>query len=254
VRFDDKVVLITGAASGIGAATARYLCVRGARVALAGVPKEPLLAFTETLRDEGAECIAITTDVRREDDVAAAFAQACAAFGQVDVTIASAGIQRHQTDHWLHAMPLEEWERTQDVNLRGVVRTCKHSLKHMVERGGGGAIIIIGSITGISGMSPNVSYSTSKAGLFGLNRNIAVHYGKYGIRCNIICPGALEQTPDWDDHPNQAGRKKLMEQKIPLGRLGTAEEIAPFIALLASDAGGYANGAEIVIDGGLTSC
>lgn len=253
VRFDDKVVLITGAATGIGAETARFMCARGAKAALVGIPLDALETRAAELRDSGATCIAIEADVTSETQVADAFTQTIEQLGKVDIAVPNAGIQRHQTDHSLHAMTLDEWEKTQDVNLRGVVRTCKHALAHMVERGEGGAIVIVGSITGITGMSPNVSYSTTKAGLFGLSRNIAVHYGKYGIRCNIVCPGALVQTPDWGDHPDQDGRRQQMEAKIPLGRLGTAADIAPFIALLASEAGAYANGAEVVIDGGLTS-
>ena len=93
---------------------------------------------------------------------------------------------------------------------------------------------------------------TAKAALLGLNRHIAVHYGKHGIRCNAVLPGALQRTPDWDEHPNPQARKAAMEAAIPLGRLGTPEDIAPFIALLASDAAAYANGAQFVIDGGIT--
>ena len=122
----------------------------------------------------------------------------------------------------------------------------------MLRQGDGGSIVIVSSITALVGTSANVSYMTGKAGLLSLNRHIAVHYAKHGIRCNAVCPGALEQTPDWGDHPDQDGRRQAMEAAVPLGRLGTSEDIAPFIAMLASDDASYATGAHFVIDGGVT--
>ncbi|MFP6594085.1 MAG: SDR family oxidoreductase, partial [Dehalococcoidia bacterium] len=163
-----------------------------------------------------------------------------------------AGIQRHNTDVNLFEMEEEELERTQDVNLRGVFRTCKHGLAQMIKQGDGGSIVIISSITAIIGRTPNVSYMTAKTALLGLNRHIAVHYGDKGIRSNAICPGALERTPDWDDFPDPDGRREMMLASTPLGRLGTPEDIAPWVAFLASDDAGFATGGTYVVDGGIT--
>ena len=97
----------------------------------------------------------------------------------------------------------------------------------------------------------NVSYLTGKHGLLGLNRHIGIHYAAHGIRCNCLCPGALERTPDHDDHPDPEGRAARLSQALPLGRPGTPEDIAPWVTFLASDEARYANGAHFVIDGGL---
>ena len=191
-------------------------------------------------------------DVTSDDQIKAAVARTIDVFGKLDVVVANAGIQRHNTDVNLFEMTEEEWERTQDVNLRGVFRTVKHGLAQMIEQGSGGSIVIVSSITAIQGRTPNVSYMTTKTGLLGLNRHIAVHYGEKGIRSNAVCPGALAQTPDWDDHPDPEGRRAAMMSITPLGRLGTPEDIAPWIGFLASDDAGFATGGTYVVDGGIT--
>ena len=122
----------------------------------------------------------------------------------------------------------------------------------MVEQGEGGSIVIISSITALTGTSTNVSYMSGKTGLLGLNRQIAVHYAKHGIRCNAVLPGALERTPNHDQHPDAEGRERSLKAKIPLGRVGTPEDIAPMVTFLCSDAAAYATGGEFVVDGGVT--
>ena len=209
-------------------------------------------ALAETLCAEGFDAFGIECDVTDEHSVSAAFEHTVAQFGRVDIVVANAGIQRHQSDRDVFAMSEAEWDRTQDVNLKGVFRTCKHGLAQMLKQGDGGAFVIVSSITALTGMSPNVSYSTTKAALLGFNRHLAVHYASQGIRSNAVCPGALAQTPDWDEHPDPEGRKAAMEANIPLGRLGTSEDIAPTIAFLAADVSAYTTGGVFVVDGGLT--
>lgn len=248
----NKVALITGGGSGIGAASARTMAAGGAAVALAGIPAEGVEAVAAEITAAGGRALALETDVTKESDIETAIARTGDAFGRLDAVIANAGVQRHKTDVNLFEMTEAEWERTQDVNLRGVFRTCKHGLARMIEQGEGGSIVIVSSITALNGRTPNVSYMTAKSGLLGLNRHIAVHYAKHGIRCNAVCPGALEQTPDWDDHPDPDGREEAMVAGTPLGRLGTAEDIAPWIAFLVSDGAGFATGGTFVVDGGIT--
>ena len=251
ISFDGKVALITGAGSGIGAATARLIAGSGGAVALAGIPTQGVESVAEEIRASGGKALAVPTDISDSDAVEAAVAATVAEFGRLDITVASAGVQMHNEDRHLHEIDEAVWDRTHDINYRGVTLTCKHSLARMVEQGSG-SIVIISSITALTGTSANVSYMSGKTGLLGLNRYIAVHYARHGIRCNAVLPGALEKTPDHDQHPDAAGRQKMLEAKIPLGRLGTPEDIAPTVAFLCSDSARYATGGAFVVDGGVT--
>ncbi len=250
--MDGKVALVTGGGSGIGAATARLLSESGCCVAVAGIPANGVDAVAAEINDGGGSAIAVPTDVADSSQVEAAVEQTVAEFGRLDVVVASAGMQMHREDVDLHEMSEDAWDRTHSVNYRGVMLTCKYALAQMVGQGGGGSIVIISSITAINGRSANVSYMTGKTGLLGLNRYIAVHYGKHGIRCNAVLPGALERTPNHDNHPDPEGRAKVLDAMVPLGRIGTPDDIAPMVAFLCSDEAKYATGAEFVIDGGVT--
>ena len=250
--LSGKAVLITGAGSGIGAVSAKLIARRGASVVLSGIPYEAVAARAEELEATGGHVEAVRCDVTREIEVEAAVARCVARFGRLDAVVANAGIQRHNTDRDLYKLDESEWELTQDVNLRGVMRTAKHGIAQMMAQGDGGSVVIISSITAVSGTSANVSYTTAKAALLGFNRHLAVHYAQHGIRSNAILPGALEQTPDWSDHPNPDRRRAAMEAAIPLGRLGRPEDIAPWVAFLVSDESSYATGAQFCVDGGIT--
>lgn len=244
--------MITGAGSGIGAATARMMAAEGAAIAIVGIPRKGVRAVAGEIEAAGGRASGIVTDVADGDQVAAAVACAVEAFGGLDILVPNAGIQMHREDVDLETLPEEVWDRTHNINYRGQYLTCKHGLAQMMRQGTGGVITIVSSITALRGTSRNVAYATGKAGLVNLARHIAVHYGRYGIRCNSICPGALEQTPDHGDHPDPEGRAATMQQKIPLGRLGRPEDIAPFITFLATEDASYATGANFVIDGGIT--
>jgi NAD(P)-dependent dehydrogenase (short-subunit alcohol dehydrogenase family) len=251
-KLEGKVALITGAGSGIGATTAQLMVAEGASVAITGVPEDGVIAVAAEITASGGKAVAIPTDVTDPKQVESAVAQTVEAFGRLDIVVPSAGVQMHNEDRNLHELPEEVWDRTHDVNYKGVYFTCKYGLAQMVKQGEGGVVIIVASTTALTGTTPNVAYSTGKAGLVNLARHIAVHYGDQGIRANSICPGALERTPDFDVHPDPVGRKATAEDRVPLNRLGTPEDIAPFITFLASDDASYATGANFVIDGGLT--
>ena len=245
-----KVALITGAGSGIGAATARMMTAEGASVVLAGLPAEAVQSVAKEITAAGGKALAVVTDVSDSAQVKAAVEAAVKQFGRLDIAVANAGIQMHNEDRNLHELDESVWDRTHDVNYRGVMLTCKHALAQMVEQGDGGNIVIVSSVTALSGNSANVSYMTGKTGLLGLNRYIAVHYAKHGVRCNTVLPGALERTPNHDRHPDAGGRAARLKAKIPLGRLGTPEDIAPFITFLCTDGARWTTGAQFVVDGG----
>ncbi len=251
-KLAGKVALITGAGSGIGAATARLMAAEGASVAITGIPADGVIAVAAEISDSGGSAVAIPTDVSNPEQVESAVAQTVEKFGRLDIVVPNAGIQMHNEDRNLHELPEEVWDRTHDVNYKGQYFACKYALAQMVKQGEGGVVIIVASVTALTGTTPNVSYSTGKAGLVNLARHIAVHYGDQGIRANSICPGALERTPDHDEHPDPVGREATATNRIPLNRLGTPEDIAPFITFLATDDASYATGANFVIDGGLT--
>lgn len=247
-----KVALITGAGSGIGAASTRLLAQRGAKVALAGIPAAGVETVAQELRAAGHEALAIPTDVAQAEQVEQAVARTVEHFGRLDILVPNAGIQLHKEDRNLHELDEAVWDRTHDVNYRGVMLTCKYGLAQFVRQGDGGVIVMVVSVTATSGRSANVAYLAGKHGLIGLNRYIAVHYAKYGVRCNALCPGALERTPNYADHPDPAGRAAKLAETIPLGRAGTPEDIAPWIAFLASDEARYATGGMYLVDGGLS--
>lgn len=251
MRLQGKVALITGGGSGIGAASAHHMAAEGASIAVTGLPADSVARVAEDLQRDGHRALALTTDVRDEAQIEAAVAATVETFGRLDVVVASAAIQLHDRDHTLHELDAEVWDETFAVNLRGVMLTCKHGLRQMVSQGDGGSIVIIASVTALDGGSANVSYLTGKHGLLGLNRHIGMHYAKHGIRCNALCPGALERTPNHDIHPDPEGRARRLLDAVPMGRAGTPADIAPWVTFLASDDAGYATGAHFVVDGGL---
>ena len=253
MKLKNKVALITGAGSGIGAAAARLMAAEGACVAVTGIPTAGVQAVAAELQGQGYAAIAIPTDVSKAEQVEAAVAQTVAAFGRLDILVPNAGIQLHNEDVNLHTLPEEVWDRTHDVNYRGVYLTCRAGLAQFIRQGDGGVIVIVSSVTAMSGRSGNPAYVAGKHGLIGLNRYIAVHYAKHGVRCNAVCPGALERTPNFDRHPDPEGREQRLRQTIPLGRPGRPEDIAPWIVFLATPEAGYATGAYFLVDGGLSA-
>jgi NAD(P)-dependent dehydrogenase (short-subunit alcohol dehydrogenase family) len=253
VRLKNKVVLITGAGAGRGAAPPRHMAQEGASIALTGIPAAGVEQTAADLAKEGYNAIAIPTDVSDSTQVQAAVARTVEAFGRLDCAVASAGVQLHDRDHTLHELDEDAWDQTHDINYRGVMLTCKYALAQMVKQGEGGALVIISSVTAMSGKSDNVSYLTGKHGLIGLNRYIGRHYGPHGIRCNCLCPGALDKTPNHDIHPNPEGRAAALKSSIPLGRTATPEDMAPWISFLCSDEARYATGAHFLVDGGMSA-
>lgn len=245
-----QVAIISGAASGIGRATAVRLARRGDRVLIghfAGDPHDP----HETLRqvvDAGGEGVVVPLDVSRTDSVAEFVDAGLSAFGRIDHVIANAGILRRAP---FGGMTDAQWEDVLAVDLHGVMRLARAASPHL---GRGASIVAISSIAGgVYGWQEHVHYATAKAGVIGMMRSLAVEFGPVGVRANVVIPGLIE-TPQSLDAQNSLGPDglRLAGSYIPWGRVGTADEVARVIEFLASDQAEYVTGQAITVDGGLT--
>lgn len=253
-RFADRVVLITGAGSGLGRAAAARVASEGAKVAL--VDLNPA-AVAETQQEiekarPGAETIAITADVADEAQVEAYVAETMAAFGAIDGFFNNAGIEGRQnlTENY----GADEFEKVLDVNLKGVFYGLEHVLKIMRVQGHG-AVVNTASVGGIRGIGNQSGYSASKHGVVGLTRNSGVEYGQFGIQINAIAPGAI-MTPMVEGSLKQLDPENWQEvgqqfvQPNPMKRFGEPDEVAALVAFLLSGEAAYINAAVIPIDGG----
>ena len=253
MRLAGKVALISGGGTGIGAATARRFAAEGAMVVVTGRRSEPLAVVADEVGGR-----AVPGDTSDPAHAAEAAATAVDTFGGLDIVVASAGIDLGGgVSGSAGDVDDERWQRTLDVNLTGPLVLTRAALPAMVERGAG-SIVLVSSVNGLASAKRSVAYDTSKAGLIGLTRSLAVDYGPRGIRANAVCPGWVV-TPmgdeDMDGLADAAGitreaAYRRATAQVPLQRPATADEIAACCLFLASDEAAIVTGTTLVADGG----
>ena len=243
-RFTGKVALLTGAASGIGRATAVAFAAEGARVAILDRTEDALHETADTVRNAGGEVLTLACDVSRPEEVEAAVARTVERFGRLDIAFNNAGVENKAAP--VAEIELEEWDRILDINLRGTFVCMKHELAQMV-RQGSGVVINTSSGAGIRGVAGGAAYAASKHAIIGLTKSAALDYAKSNIRVNAVLPGNIE-TPMMDRFTGGDIQKAIDLE--PVGRLGKPEEIADAVLWMTADLGAFVTGASISVDGG----
>lgn len=245
-RFQDKIVVVTGGASGLGAASVEGFLKEGAKAVVADLNEEAGRQYCDGLSRQGYDVYFVKTNVAVEEDVEAMIDKSVEKYGRVDVMFANAGIGGSSL-----AADVERqvWDKTIAINLTGVFLCDKYALKQMLKQGGG-VIVNTGSVHSLVAARGGVAYSAAKAGVQMLGMSIGVDYAANNIRINTVCPGYIE-TPliaffDRD-------KKEWLSKLHPLGRMGRAEEVAEVVMFLASDDASFVNGAYLTVDGGYTS-
>jgi NAD(P)-dependent dehydrogenase (short-subunit alcohol dehydrogenase family) len=250
-RLHGKVALVTGAASGIGAACAARFAAEGACVAGVDVQKPVGERWQEVERAAPKALFRAGVDVRDEEQVAEAVAAAQGALGRIDVLVNAAGVG--SAGPRAHELDREEWDRVVDINLLGSFLVAKHVLPGMVAQRSG-SVIHLASVEGLDGMSRSLAYNASKGGVVLMTRNMALDYAQDGIRVNCLCPGLIE-TPLVAGllSPELAHVREQMRSWHALQRLGRPEEVAACALFLASDDASFVTGHALVVDGGWTA-
>ena len=245
MRLRDNVAIITGGGQGIGLATALKFAAEGARVAVCDINEEAAKNAATSITRNGGQAIWFRVDVTSKDSIARMIEGVMGKWGRIDTLVNNAGIVQ---DAQLKKMTDDQFDRVIEVNLKGVYNCTKAVVDIMLEQQSG-CILNASSIVGLYGNFGQTNYAATKFGVIGMVKTWARELGRKGIRANAICPGFIE-TPILKSMPEKV--IKMMEEKVPLGRLGRPEEIANTYAWLASDEASYINGAVIEVSGGVT--
>jgi cyclopentanol dehydrogenase len=249
VRLEGKVAIISGAARGQGAAEARLFAKEGAKVVLADVLEVEGTKVAAEIAEHGGDAVFARLDVTKEDDWRRVVQLAVQRFGKVDILVNNAGIWRGGT---VESTATQTWDQVMDVNAKGVFLGTKHVIPEM-RKAGGGSIVNISSVAGFRGGANSTAYTASKGAVRLLTKSTAVQYGKDKIRCNSVHPGLIDTDMLRDLRRESAaiGLPQTASRPLPLGREGSAEEVATCVLFLASDESSYVTGSELVVDGGL---
>jgi NAD(P)-dependent dehydrogenase (short-subunit alcohol dehydrogenase family) len=239
-RLQDKVCVITGAASGIGAESARLFAEEGAKVIGVDIVESGI---------EGDH--AISADVTDSDQVHDAYEEVADKFGRIDVLFNNAGINPSDDGDVLETS-LESWQRVQDVNLRGVFLCCKHGIPHLLEAGGGSVINTASFVAVMGAAVSQISYTSSKGAVVSMSREMGVEFARRGVRVNALCPGPVDTPLLQDLFASDRAQAERRLVHLPMGRFAEAREIAQGAVFLASDESSYVNATAFLVDGGLS--
>jgi NAD(P)-dependent dehydrogenase (short-subunit alcohol dehydrogenase family) len=247
-RLDDKVVVITGSASGIGREAALLFSDEGARLCIADVVQEQGEQTAAECRDAFFQKV----DVSNTESVQEMYRATAERYGGIDVLYNNAGIMPAGDASILDTAP-DAWQSVQDVNTKGVYLCCKYGIPHLLDRGGGSVINVASFVALMGAATSQISYTASKGAVLAMSRELSVEFARRGVRVNALCPGPVE-TPLlmrlFEETPGALERRLV---HLPMGRLAQAREIAYGALFLASDESSYVNGATFLVDGGLTA-
>ena len=248
MKVKDKVVVITGGASGIGTASAKLFGTHRAKVVVSDLVLESAQSIADEIENEGGEAFAFAANVANHEEVKNLITQTVDRFGRIDVLVNNAGIGPSQMMRTAEST-LEDWDRVIAVNQSGVFYGMKYALQQMMEQGGGN-IVNVASLAGLKASSHNISYAASKFAVVGMTKSAALEYAKKNIRINAVCPSYTHSKLLDQLFAFKEGMDELLLSQVPMGRFGEAAEIAETIVWLASENTTYITGQTITVDGG----
>lgn len=249
MKLANKVALITGAGSGMGKSAALLFASEGAKVVAVDINEAQVQDTAAAITAKGGQALALRADVSKSEDVQRMVEETVVTWGAPTILYNNAGIEGEA--NFLANTDEDEFDRVVAINLRGVFLGMKYVLPHMVTAGGG-SVINTASIAGLVAVRGGAAYAAAKAGVIALTRVAALEYGRYNIRVNAICPGAIETPMAQRIRKGQPPNPKVIERISVLGRMAEPEEIAKVALFLASDDASFATGAPFIIDGGWT--
>jgi NAD(P)-dependent dehydrogenase (short-subunit alcohol dehydrogenase family) len=247
MRLEGKIALVTGAANGIGEASARRLAADGARVVLTDIETGRLDEVTRSIQATGAQAVHHHLDVRQRDQIQTVFDSVIADWGVPHIVAHIAGTV---VVHPFLDIKDEDWQRVLDINLTGTFLVTQIAARAMAQAGIAGSIVMMASTNGLVGEEDLAAYNASKFGVVGLTKTMAIDLARYHIRVNSVNPGLIKTRLTQGTWEDPAAKTAYEEQRIPMRRLGSAEEVAACVAFLASDDASFVTGHSLVVDGG----